>query len=84
MAEKPKQIGSTTLVKYRIPKPFRVFGGNKTYADFNTTDEEVERLLKAEPQHLLRFTMADGSPVTLPLDKKKAEKKPAKQSEPTE
>jgi hypothetical protein len=60
---KTTQQAPTTLVKYRIIKPFRPFGSSKTYIATNTTDEEVERLLKAQPQHLLRFTMADGSPI---------------------
>ena len=53
------------LEQYNIVTPFRPFGHKKTYDNFNTTDAEVEGLLKIEPQHLLRFTLADGSPVVL-------------------
>ncbi len=63
-----------TLETYNIPVPFRPFGHKKTYSNLNTTDAEVEALLKIEPQHLLRFTLADGSPVVLSEIGKKPKK----------
>lgn len=71
----PKKLGEKTLVKYDIPRPFRPFGESKQYANFNTTDEEIEKFLKVAPQHMLRVTMADGSPFEFPKVKKVTTKK---------
>lgn len=74
-----QKAGQSKLTKYKIKKPFRPFGTTRTYAEFNTTDAEVESLLKHEPQHVLHFTMADGSPVDLKqLGKKPKTPKPEK------
>ena len=35
----------STLKKYRIEKPFRVHGDPKVYANWNTTDDEVDFLI---------------------------------------
>jgi len=77
---KPTTLGSKTLVKYDIARPFRPFGESKLYANFNTTDEEIERFLKVAPQHKLYVTMADGSPFEFP----KAKKAVVKKEEPKE
>lgn len=81
-----QKAGQSKLTKYKIKKPFRPFGTTRTYAEFNTTDAEVESLLKHEPQHVLHFTMTDGSPVDLKqLGKKpKAVKTEAKETDKTE
>jgi hypothetical protein len=72
---KPNKLGSVTLIKYDIPRPFRPFGESKLYANFNTTDEEIERFLKLAPQHTLYVTMADGSPFEFVKNKKTVVKK---------
>lgn len=74
IAQSTIKAQTKTLETYDIPVPFRPFGHKKTYNNFNTTDAEVEALLKIEPQHLLRFTLSDGSPVVLSEIGKKPKK----------
>jgi hypothetical protein len=56
------QTPPSMLVKYSIPKPFRPFGSPKVYTNTNTTDEELERLVKDFPRMAVNVAMADGSP----------------------
>jgi hypothetical protein len=71
---KPKTTPSM-LVKYSIPKPFRPFGSPKVYTNNNTTDEELERLVKDFPRMAVNVAMADGSPFGAEPVKPKAEVK---------
>jgi hypothetical protein len=51
------------LIKYRIKQPFRVHGIPKIQTNENTTDEEVETLLKMNPKLRGHFERTDGKPV---------------------
>lgn len=48
-SNKVMHIVNPQLTKYRVKKPFRVFGDPKIYSDENLTDKEVEILIAYNP-----------------------------------
>ena len=56
-------VATTTLIKYRIKQPFRVHGSGKIQTEQNTTDDEVELLLRINPKLRGHFERVDGSDV---------------------
>lgn len=58
------------LTKYRVNKPFRVFGDPKVYTNENTTDREVEFLIAYNPalsKHF-DFIMVESASVVIESD----------------
>lgn len=73
-----------TLKIYTIPKPFRVHGDPKVYANWNTTDEEVEMLIKrnrALTHHFKRIDGGDVLDVNKPIKVIRTSKKQNKNAE---
>jgi hypothetical protein len=58
--------GEKILKTYHIQNPFRVHGSPKIQDDWNTTDAEVEMLLKINPKLRGHFTRVDGQPMVVP------------------
>lgn len=58
-----KNEKASTMTKYSIDKPFRVHGDPKIYANWNTTDQEVEMLINRNNALRHHFTRLDGGDI---------------------
>lgn len=61
--QKQMKQQQSTLSIYSIEKPFRVHGDPKVYANWNTTDSEVEMLIRRNPALRHHFSRVDGQDI---------------------